>query len=253
MAKSDSIMEMIQVHAYLEDIPDIGGRDFGRYPPHYGDPNYIFRPKNNGDNRKRDQNNKMRDRSNLTERERIDCSNAGNRYLTPFNNLQEGIHEQNISQYPPLPGQRRLSELEDDMLETDPIDNWLIREAGSRRIPTSIASVRIPRPTSTSSETPLLTSGRVRSSLITELDSFPKRRALFEDEDTLKTRTERSQIVEDPFSKELVNPDIGVPGISSTGISSRPTPPVNTSVGETVPPLTSVPGIVMYGGGPTSP
>ena len=83
-------MEMIQVHAYLEDVPDIGRRDFRRYPPHYGDPNYIFRPKNNGDNRERDQNNRMRERSNLTERERIDHSNAGNRYLTPFNNLQEG-------------------------------------------------------------------------------------------------------------------------------------------------------------------
>ena len=146
-----------------------------------------------------------------------------------------------------------MSELEDDMLEPDPIDNWLIREAGSRRIPTSVASVRIPRPTPTSSETPLLTSGRVRPSLITELDSFPERRALFEDEDTLRTRAERSQIVEDPFSEELVNPDISVPGISSTGISSRPTPPVNTSVGRTVPPSTAVPGTVMYGGGPTSP
>ena len=87
MAKSDSIVEMIQVHAYLEDVPDIGRRDFRRYPPHYGDPNYMFRPKVNGDNRERYQNNRMRERSNLTERERIDCSNAGNRYLTPLNNL----------------------------------------------------------------------------------------------------------------------------------------------------------------------
>ena len=54
MAKNDSIVEMIQVHAYLEDVPDIGRRDFRRYPPHYGDPNYMFRPKMNGDNRERD-------------------------------------------------------------------------------------------------------------------------------------------------------------------------------------------------------
>ena len=35
MAKSDSIMEMIQVHMYLEDVPDIGRRDFRRNSPHY--------------------------------------------------------------------------------------------------------------------------------------------------------------------------------------------------------------------------
>ena len=42
MAKSDSIVEMIQVHVYLEDVPDTGRRDFRRYPPHYGDPNYVY-------------------------------------------------------------------------------------------------------------------------------------------------------------------------------------------------------------------
>ena len=40
--------------------------------------------------------------------------------------------------------------------------------------------------------------------------------------------------------------DIHVPGISSMGISGRPTPPVNTSVGRTVPPSTAAPGSVMY-------
>ena len=87
MAKSDSIVEMTQVYAYLEDVPDLDRRDFRRCPPHYGDPNYMLIPKVNGDNRERDQNNRMRERSNLTERERIDHSNAGNRYLTPLNNL----------------------------------------------------------------------------------------------------------------------------------------------------------------------
>ena len=41
MAKSDSIIEMIQIHAYLEDVPDVGRRDFRRYPPHYGEPNSL--------------------------------------------------------------------------------------------------------------------------------------------------------------------------------------------------------------------
>ena len=139
------------------------------------------------------------------------------------------------------------------MLEHDPIDNWLIKEVGSRRIPTSGVCMRIFRPTPTSSETPLVTSGRVRPSLITELDSFPERRALFEDEDTFGTRAQRAQIVEDLFTDELVNPDINVSGISSTGISFRPTPPVNTFVGGIVIPSTAVPGTIMYGGGPTSP
>ena len=33
MAKSDAIVEMIQIHAYLEDVPEVGRRDFRRYPP----------------------------------------------------------------------------------------------------------------------------------------------------------------------------------------------------------------------------
>ena len=37
MAKSDSIVEMIQIHAYLKDVPDLGRRDYRRYPPRYGD------------------------------------------------------------------------------------------------------------------------------------------------------------------------------------------------------------------------
>ena len=60
MAKSDSIVEMIQVHVYLEDVPDISKRDFRSYSPHYSDPNYMFIPKVNGDNREKEQNNRMR-------------------------------------------------------------------------------------------------------------------------------------------------------------------------------------------------
>ena len=60
------------------------------------------------------------------ERERIDHNNAWNRYLTPLNNLQEWMYEQNISQYHPQSGQRRLSEQEDDTLEPEPADDWLI-------------------------------------------------------------------------------------------------------------------------------
>ena len=41
--------------------------------------------------------------------------------------------------------------------------------------------------------------------------------------------------------------------MSLTGILSRHPPPVDTSVGGIVPPSTSAPGIVMYGGGPASP
>ena len=54
--------------------------------------------------------------------------------------------------------------------------------------------------------------GRVRPSLVTELDSFSERRALFEDEETFGTRAERSQIVEDPFREEPIDTKSGVPG-----------------------------------------
>ena len=54
MAKSNSIVEMIQIHAYFEDVPDLGRRDYRRYPPRYGDPHYIYKPKINGDNWERE-------------------------------------------------------------------------------------------------------------------------------------------------------------------------------------------------------
>ena len=60
MAKSDSIVEMIQIHAYLEDVPDVGRRDFRRYHPCYGDPNYVYRPRQNGENRDREHINRTR-------------------------------------------------------------------------------------------------------------------------------------------------------------------------------------------------
>ena len=67
MAKSDSIVEMIQIHAYLEDVPDLGRRDYRRYPPRYGDPHYVYRPRVNGDNRDRDQDNRVREWLILSE------------------------------------------------------------------------------------------------------------------------------------------------------------------------------------------
>ena len=88
MAKSDSIVEMIQIHAYLEDVPDLGRSDYRRYPPRYGDPHYIYKPQVNGDTRERERDNRVREHSNLSERERLECSNAHNRYVTPINNLR---------------------------------------------------------------------------------------------------------------------------------------------------------------------
>ena len=38
---------------------------------YYGDPCYMFRPKVNADNREREQNNGMRERSNLMERDEV--------------------------------------------------------------------------------------------------------------------------------------------------------------------------------------
>ena len=58
------------------------------------------------------------------------------------------MYEQNISQYHPQPSQRRLNEQEDDTLEPEPANDWLIREAAS------VDSMIIPRSTPTSLETP---------------------------------------------------------------------------------------------------
>ena len=51
----------------------------------------------------------MRERPNITERDRNEQNGQGNRYLTPLNNLHEGIHEQDMSRSP-LPLRQRGSE-----------------------------------------------------------------------------------------------------------------------------------------------
>ena len=51
----------------------------------------------------------MRERSNIIEKDRNEDNGQGNRYLTPLNNLCEGIHEQDMSRSP-LPFRQRGSE-----------------------------------------------------------------------------------------------------------------------------------------------
>ena len=72
MAKSDAIVETIQIHTYLEDVPEVGRRDFRRYPPRYGDPNYIYRPRPGNEIRDRDCMNRVQERPNNIERNRIE-------------------------------------------------------------------------------------------------------------------------------------------------------------------------------------
>ena len=41
--------------------------------------------------------NRVQERLNNVERDRFGCNGQVNRYLTPLNNLREGIQEQNMS------------------------------------------------------------------------------------------------------------------------------------------------------------
>ena len=109
------------------------------------------------------------------------------------------MYEQNISRFHTQPGQRRLSEQEDDSLEPGLADEWLSREAGSRRIPTSAGSMRIPR----SLEEPLAASGRDRPFLDTESDPCLEIRALFEEEEIIKPRAEWFQMWRIRFNESL--------------------------------------------------
>ena len=63
--------------------------------------------------------NRIRERPNNIERDRIECNGQGNRYLTPLNNLQEGIHEQDISRSPLSPRQRGSIDREIDVRDQD--------------------------------------------------------------------------------------------------------------------------------------
>ena len=76
-------------------------------PLDYGNPNYIYRPRPGNEIRDRDCMNRIQERPNNIERDRIECNGQGNRYLTPLNNLQEGIHEQDISRSPLSPETKR--------------------------------------------------------------------------------------------------------------------------------------------------
>ena len=42
--KSDVLVENMQIHEYLTDIPQVGRRDYRIYPPRYADPYYIPPP-----------------------------------------------------------------------------------------------------------------------------------------------------------------------------------------------------------------
>ena len=81
----------------------------GRYPPQYGDPNYVYRPRPSVEGRDREWLNRMRERPNMTEWDRNERNVQGYRYLTPLNNLQEGISEKDLSRFP-LPSRQRGSE-----------------------------------------------------------------------------------------------------------------------------------------------
>ena len=40
LADNDTLVELIQMTEYLDDVPTWGQRDYQLYPPHYGDPFY---------------------------------------------------------------------------------------------------------------------------------------------------------------------------------------------------------------------
>ena len=65
----------------------------------------------------------------LSERERLDHNNACNRYLTPLNNLREGMHEQEISRYSPVIRPPETGLGQDTVEESE--DNWVIQELES--------------------------------------------------------------------------------------------------------------------------
>ena len=48
--KSDVLVENIQIHEYLTNVPQVGRQDYRIYPPRYADPYYI--PPSPGDHRR---------------------------------------------------------------------------------------------------------------------------------------------------------------------------------------------------------
>ena len=92
LARSDSLVETIQIQIYLEDIPEWGQCDFRRYPARFGDPNYVYQPCSNGT--LRDRNERSRDREQTGGQDRINRSTNRNRYVTLINNLRSNLYEQ---------------------------------------------------------------------------------------------------------------------------------------------------------------
>ena len=52
MAENDTLVELVQTPEYLEDIPMWGHRDYGLYPPRYGNPLYRGRGTGRGRGRR---------------------------------------------------------------------------------------------------------------------------------------------------------------------------------------------------------
>ena len=63
--------------------------------------------------------NRIRERPNIVERDRNECPIQENRYLTPLNNLCEGIHEQDISRFPVSLIQRDSVDRENDIRDQE--------------------------------------------------------------------------------------------------------------------------------------
>ena len=140
--------------------------------------------------------------------------------------MREGIYEQNISRYSPQTSQRWFS-LDPDQVNPDTNEDWLLHETSSHRIgPEDVTG--IPHSMSIPSE-PLVVGPRRVEPSFSKLDTFPQRRALFDDERPIETRPERSQVEGPPFMDEDMNVSTSLPQV---GAPVRPHTPVDVSVGE---------------------
>ena len=183
--------------------------------------------------------NRVRERPNNIERDRFECNGQGNMYLTPLNNLREGIQEQDMSQCPFSP--RPRGSIDRDILTREQ-DEMVLLERGD--------SLEIPR----TEEISVATSSRDRP-VVTDFVSGPERRILFDnnDDEVYGNGATRAHIENSPYSVGTREVHSEEPRLISTSVPVRPTSSIGTSVSSSEPPRIPVTGILEYGGGTAIP
>ena len=113
--KSDVLVENIQLHEYLTNVPQVGRRDYRAYPPRYADPYYVPPPP--GDHQQNGLGmGRGRGRRGLINVDPDDVHAVRRQYMTPLVQMEEAERQLNRGQ---VTEDRERQQVEDNMREPE--------------------------------------------------------------------------------------------------------------------------------------